>query len=247
MTAWVTTGTWDDAPHLTEEMKAQFLEKVEPHLREVRTKGMPTFGAGLVWPVDIESIIIPPFSIPNEYYRGYGLDTGWSWNTVLWYAEDRQNEVIYITDVFKRKQCEPPIVAEAIKSRGKWMAGVADAADVNRLDGRQYMEIYRGLGLDVELPNKAKETGINVTWHKLTTGKIRIFNTCTPLMDEMRVYMRDPKSPVGAVKEGQDDHCCDILRYLALGGTRRGKQTPKTQLPSMDWNSRPGGNYGWMA
>lgn len=243
---FTTVATWDDAPHLTEKMKADYLQKVEPHLRDVRTKGMPTFGAGLVWPIDETQVIINPFLIPDTFYRGYALDTGWNWNTVLWFAEDRQNDVIYIYDMFKRKQVEPPIVASAIQAKGKWMAGVADAADVNRLDGRQYIEIYKALGLDIELPNKAKETGLIQVWQRLSTGRIRIFSTCTQLLDEIRIYMRDSKT--GGVKEDQDDHGCDDLRYIVMSGLRRAKLPPKKTFPEMDWNSRPvGGSLSWMA
>lgn len=245
MTRHVTVATWDDpCPHLTEEMKKEYFEKIPPHLRDVRTKGMPTFGAGLVWPVDLAMVSIPPFSIPNEYYRSYALDTGWNWNGVVFFAEDRTDKVVYIYDVFKRSQVEPPVIAEGIKSRGKWMGGVADAADINRSDGKQYIEIYKALGLDIELPNKAIETGINLVWHLLTTGKLRVFSTCTAWFDEARIYMRDGN---GKIKEGQDDHLMDGTRHGCLSALQRGRQPPKIQVPSMDWNSRPGGNYGWMA
>jgi Terminase RNaseH-like domain len=246
---YTTVATWDDAPHLTKEMKDAYVEKIrttEPHLLAVRAEGMPTFGAGLVWPCDLQQVQIAPFAIPDTYYRSYALDTGWNWNSVLFFAEDRTTGVAYVYDCFKRAQVEPPIVASAIQSRGKWIAGVGDAADRERRSGLQYIQIYKDLGLDIDLPNKALETGITQTWTALTTGQIRIFSTCTPLIDEMRIYMRDPKT--GGIKEDQDDHLCDDLRYGKMSGFARGKQPPKQQFPHMDWeNRRSLGQHGWMA
>lgn len=244
MSMWVSCLTWDDVPHLTKEMKDEYLEKIPPHLRDVRTKGMPTFGAGLVWPVDLEQISIAPFSIPNQYYRSFSLDTGWKANGCLFAAEDRQNNTVYIYDCFQRGLVEPPVIAAAVQSRGKWLQGVADAKNVSQKDGKQFFDIYKGLGLNIELPNKAIETGITATWHALTTGRIRIFSTCSALFDALRIYMRDGN---GKIKEDQDDHLCDALRYLIMSGLRLGKQPPSTQMPDFDWESRPGtGTYGYM-
>lgn len=254
MTSWVTTGTWDDAPHLSKEMKDEYLQKIPPHLREVRTKGMPTFGAGLVWPIDEPTVRIPRFSIPDEFYQSYALDTGWNWNGVVWFAEDRNTGIVYVTNVYKRGQIEPAIVAEAIKSRGAWMAGCADAADVNRMDGKQYIEIYKRLGLDIELPNKAIETGVTMVWQLFSTGKLRIFEDCVQLFDELRVYMRNGSGEIqtkttGKIKEGQDDHLCDALRHGVMSALIRGKRPP-TFVDKMvfNWDARPGGGgqYGYM-
>jgi hypothetical protein len=224
---WTTIATWTDkcangedaAPHLTPKMREEYYEKIrttEPHLLDVRTKGMPSFGAGLVYPCDIERVLIDPFTINPDWLLAFSLDTGWNWNGVVFGAYDKLNDIIYITNVYKRGQAEPPIVAAAIQSSsaGWRMPGVADAADVNRMDGRQYIEIYKALGLDIELPNKALETGITQVWNRLSTGRLRIFRTCTALTDELRTYMRDKN---GHIKDDQDDH---LLDACVVGSTK---------------------------
>lgn len=234
-----------DAPHLIGKTDAM-LAKIPEAMRDVRAMGMPNYSEGLIWPVIMSEVTIPRFTIPPEFYRSYALDTGWNANACVFAAEDRTTGTVYIYDCFQKGHVEPPIVAAAVQSRAQnWMQGVADAKGVNQNDGKQYFDIYKGLGLKIEIPNKALETGITTTWNWLITGKLRIFEDCTPLIDCMNIYMRDKK---GKVKEGQDDHLADALRFICMGGTLRGKQPPMFQVPTMDWNNRPaGGDNGWMA
>jgi phage terminase large subunit-like protein len=63
-------ATWDDAPHLTEERKQELLESFPPHEREMRSKGIPMVGTGLIFPVADEDIIVEPFEIPKHWRRG---------------------------------------------------------------------------------------------------------------------------------------------------------------------------------
>lgn len=222
MTMHVTVATWNDlvpdgpakgqlaCPHLTQKMRDDFYEKIrttEPHLLEVRTSGMPSFGAGLIYPCDVDRILIDPFAIPAHFLVAYAMDTGWNWNGVVWGAYDKASDILYITDVYKRGQIDPAVVVAAIQGRAKWkLPGIADAANKNQLDGKQVIQVYKSMGLDLELPNKALETGITQVWNRLSTGRLRIFRQCTALTDEMRTYMRGKH---GEVKEDQDDHLCD--------------------------------------
>ena len=85
-TKWLTTATWDDAPHISKEQKKEYLESTEPHLRDARSKGIPSLGSGAIYPIPESEIICDPFPIPSHYPVAYGFDTGWNNTAALWAA-----------------------------------------------------------------------------------------------------------------------------------------------------------------
>lgn len=236
---FVVVGTWADAPHLTPEMKEKYLSTVPPHMRRVRTEGMPHLGSGLVFPIPEDQIRIPDFPLSIHWKRCYAFDTGWNWNAAVWMAWDEDADVVYLYDVYKREAAEPPINAHAIMSRGKWIPGVADAADVNRLDGQSWINLYRDMGLDLELPDKTIETGINEMWMRLSTGRLRVFASCSEWFEEYRVYSRNEKG----ILPKQNDHLLDSTRYGLLSGLRRAKTPPSKERKMYDIYATQG---NWM-
>ena len=46
----VVGATWDDAPHLTAEKRDKLWKSMPAYLRDARTKGIPTLGAGAIYP-----------------------------------------------------------------------------------------------------------------------------------------------------------------------------------------------------
>lgn len=211
-TKWSVTIPWDDAPHLSEKQKEELYATIPIHQREARTKGVPYIGSGQIYPVDESYIIVNNFDIPKHFSRAYGMDVGWNFTASIWGALDRETDVIYIYDAYKRSQAEPSIHSSAIVSRGK-MIGAIDPASAgsNQKDGTQLMDIYRQHGLDLVPAKNAVESGIYEVWERLSTGRLKIFKSCSNLiMDEMRLYRRDDKGRI--VKE--NDHIMDSLRYL---------------------------------
>ena len=70
---------------------------------------------------------------------------------------------------------------------------MGDAAAINTNDGRQFLDIYRRLGLKLELADKAVEAGIQEVWELLSAGQLKVFRSCGPWFDEFRLYRRDDK------------------------------------------------------
>ena len=99
--------------------------------------------------------------------------------------------MIYLYAVYTRGQAEPAVHAAAIKSRGPWIPGVGDAAAINTVDGRQFLDLYRAHGLDLVLADKAVEAGIQDVWQRLSTGGLKVFTSCGAWFDEYRIYRRD--------------------------------------------------------
>src|SRR5690606_11441445 len=64
---------WNDAPWLTEEVKARLLEDTPEHLREARSKGIPSMEGGSVFTTPLESVLCEPFIIPDNWPRMYGM------------------------------------------------------------------------------------------------------------------------------------------------------------------------------
>lgn len=241
MSKYTVVATWEDAIHLSKEAREELLQSIPPSQRKARSQGIPHMGAGLVYPLDPEIIKISDFHIPLHFRCCYAFDTGWNWNACAWGAWDVDNDIVYLTSVYKRQAAEPPINAAAILGRGSWIPGVADAADVNRVDGRQYIEIYRQLGMDIELPDKAFESGVQQMWTRLSTGKLRVFASCAEWFEEFNVYSRDEN---GHIPERADDHLMDCSRYLIMSALRRAKVPP--QKPKHRSSDHMPGDLAWM-
>lgn len=219
MSRHITTATWDDAPHLTPKMRDELWASIPPYQRDARSKGIPQLGSGAIYQVSEDDVKVADFELPKHWPRCYGLDTGWDWTAAVWSAHDRDTDTVYIYSIYKRGQAEPAVHAQAIRARGEWIAGVGDAAAINLYDGQQFIEIYRQLGLDMELPDKGVESGIQRVYERLSAGKLKVFATCGAWFEEYRLYRRDEKGKV--VKA--NDHLMDATRYLVVSGLEREK------------------------
>jgi hypothetical protein len=210
---------WDDAAHLDERTKTELLEATPPYLRDARSKGTPSLGAGAIYPIPESEITCAPFAIPAYWPRAYALDVGWNRTAGLWGAHDRAVDVIYLYTEHYRGQAEPSIHADAIRARGEWIPGVIDPAARGRSqkDGEQLLAMYRELGLDLEVANNAVEAGIYEVWQRLSTGRLKVFSTCTNWLAEYRLYRRDENGKI--VKSF--DHLMDDTRYLVMSGIAR--------------------------
>ena len=240
---------WDEVPHLSDEEKADLIASIPPYQRDARTKGIPSLGSGAIYQVPESDIRIKDFEIPSHWPRGYALDTGWEWTAAVWGALDREAQVLYLYSVYKRGQAEPAIHAQTIHARGDWIPGVGDAAAINLKDGQQFLEIYRRLGLDLELADKAVEVGIQETWELLSGGRLKVFESCSQWFEEFRLYRRDDKGRI--VK--QNDHLMDCTRYLVRARHDRMK-TKRPEKTSEDYEDRlrrrlgrHRGSLDWMA
>lgn len=208
---------WDDAPHLTKEAKDEMYMAIPPNQRMARSKGTPTIGAGLIFPID-ESVYVKPFEIPRHWARVYGMDVGWNVTCALFCALDRDNDVLYFYDEYYGQTSEPAVHGDAIRRRGgDWMKGVIDTAARGRsqIDGLNLWDIYsKQQKLKIYPANKAVEAGIYEMWSRFTSGRLKIFKTCQNLERELMMYHRDEKGKINK----SDDHLIDSGRYVCLSG-----------------------------
>ncbi len=208
----------DNVPHLTEKAKAAMLEEwklTDPNNIQARKSGIAAIGSGRVYPVDEEFIVIKPFEIPDYWSKAYGLDFGTKNFAVIWVAEDPQTRVKYIYAEYKQKEYVSDIVhIDSIKARGESLGGVADpSGGGHRDDGCRRVDYYRSKGLNLISGENAVIAGIMTVLNHFESGSLKIFNTCTRVINELRVYRYDANNP-NKVADKQDDHLLDALRYV---------------------------------
>lgn len=232
---YVVHAGWDDVPHIDEQTKAELLASTPPHLREARSKGIPSPGFGAIYPVAWEEVTCHPFAIPEFWKRGFALDVGWRNTAALWGAQDPSDGVLYVYSEYKAGEQLPLIHAEAIKARGSWIKGAIDPAARGRQqnDGSKLITSYRQAGLKLTVANNAVETGLFQVWSALSTGRLKLFTTLRMTNNEYLKYRRDEKGKV--IKK--DDHLMDCLRYLwmtwaSIAGVRPIERTAGQSAPS---------------
>lgn len=204
-----------DVPWLSEDIIEDRKRKSPPHLVNSRIYGKVTVGEGTIYPMDLDSLIVPPFQIPPYWKRVFGMDVGWNVTACVWGAIDPDTDILYIYSEYKGEQKEPLIHSHAIKQRGDWIVGNIDyqANSPSAETGRRLMDIYRSHGLKLVGADKAVDAGIIAVLERMTTGRLKIFSTCYNILSEIPIYRRDSKGKV--VKE--HDHFVDSLRYMVMG------------------------------
>lgn len=207
---------WDDVPHLSTEQKTRLLAEAEVHLREARSKGVPSIGVGAIYPVPEDTITVDDFEIPAHWKRAYGLDVGWNCTAAVFGALDPETDVLYLYSLHYMGQQEPSTHVAGIRGRGDWIPGVIDPASRGRSqkDGEQLLEAYTDLGLKLIPADNSVESGLFMVHQRLATGRLKVFKSLKPWLAEYRIYHRDDKGKIVKKK----DHAMDATRYLVVSG-----------------------------
>lgn len=224
------TATWEDAPHIADDPKhkAQLLAAMKPHERDMRAKGIPQMGSGMVYPVQDDLVLVQPFEIPVWWPRICGVDFGGFEHPFAgaWLAEDRDTDTVFLykeyknmgglpihCDALKRQECNwiptawPHDLGHADKHSGRPLATIMrDDYALNMLPGAfcnppspGQKEGQGGMGVEVGL------------WNLLTameTGRFKVFATCTDWFREKGLYHRKD----GKIIKRMDD-VMDATRY----------------------------------
>jgi len=229
------TATWDDVDHLDEKTKEQLLAVYSPAERDMRSKGIPVFGSGLVYPISEEEIIIDDFELPDHYPRIAGIDFGFDHPTAIsWIALNPDDDIMYVYDEYRRSKETPITHASALNARtpGIPVAFPHDGLQHDKGSGIQLAQQYRDLGVymlsehfknppvdGATNGNNSVEAGISVLLQRMETGRLCIFKSCVETLEEMRLYHRK-NGKVVAIK----DDLLSAMRYGSLSIERYGER-----------------------
>lgn len=210
---------WEDAPHISEEERKAFQSKIPPHELEARSRGVPSVGSGMVYPIQESLITCEPLEIPDYWPRVFGLDFGWKDPTAaLFAAHDRDNDILYFYAEYAASELTPQHHArELIKQGANWMFGVYDPSGriTNLKDGSRLVDLYREAGIKQLSPaNNSREAGVQTVLQRMQRGKLKIVKTLNKTLTEYRMYARNED---GLLKDG-NDHLMDCMRYIVMSG-----------------------------
>jgi hypothetical protein len=206
----VVTMTIEDAEHFTPEERAKIIASYPAHEREARTRGIPTLGSGLIFPVLEEDIVCEPFQIPSFWPQIGGLDFGWDHPTAaVSLAWDRDSDIVYLTRNYRKREATPVFHAAAIKPWGPWLPWAwPHDGNNDTAAGKNLATQYREQGL-MMLSERATfsdgsnsvEAGLMEMLDRMQTGRFKVFNTCVEWLEERRMYHRKD----GKVVKERDD------------------------------------------
>jgi predicted phage terminase large subunit-like protein len=197
---------------------------------------------GIVYSVPQAEITVEPFQIPDHWPRAYAMDVDWRATAVIWGAWDKQNDVVYLYSEYLRRDAEPVVHAEAIRSRGDWIRGVIDAASRgrSRSDGWRMIEMYRKFGLHLDTAATAMESGIYAVWQRMSCGRLKVFTSLANYLEARRLYRRDATGRL----LNPNDYLVNCCQSLIVSGLSRMRTAPVPE--PTEYSYQYFGEHSWM-
>ncbi|QGH73250.1 MAG: terminase [Podoviridae sp. ctKoA10] len=215
-------ATWDDALHLTEETKQQLLNSFPEWQRDMRTKGLPLLGTGLIYDIGDSGIKCQPFECPPHWYVIDGMDFGFDHpqaHVQLWW--DKDADTIYLAHAWKKSRALPPEAWSSVKhwARGVPTAWPLDGLQTEKGSGKQQKSYYEEEGFNMlhahaTWPDGGNgvEAGILELYRLMQEGRFKVFSHLTDFFDEKMNYHRDDG---GKIAKTNDD-LLDAVRYAYM-------------------------------
>lgn len=213
---------WDDAPHLSEDVKSTLLESFPVHQRDMRTKGIPMLGHGRIYDMSEDFITCDPFEIPKHFKVINGMDFGWDHPQAhIQLAWDCDNDIFYVTRAWKARQILPDNAWGSVKvwAKGVPTAWPLDGLQTEKGSGRQQKEFYETAGFEMlfdratwEDGSNGVEAGLFEIRDLMQKGKFKIFSGLRDVFDEIGQYHRDEKGKIAKVR----DDLLDAIRYAYM-------------------------------
>jgi hypothetical protein len=192
--------------------QAKAIERDTPeYLRKAKIYGIPQLGSGRIFPLDIGELQCAPFSIPRHWPQIVGVDFGWDHPfAATRHAWDRDGDIFYLINEYRKREATPVIHAAAIKPWGTWIpvAWPHDGLQHDKGSGEALAAQFRHQGLKM-LPDRATfedggsgvEAGVMEMLDRMQTGRWKVFSTCGAWCDEAESYHRED----GQIVKERDD------------------------------------------
>lgn len=193
--------SWDDAPHLDEKSKEELKATYPAHERETRSAGTPLLGSGSIFPISDDLITVEPFSIPDWFVRVNGIDFGIDHpGACVFCAWDRDSDVFYVYDAYKKAGETPVYHAAAIKKHGDWIptAWPHDGMQRDKGSGVALKDQFRAHGVRMmrdhahyqDERQMSREAGLIEMYEWMRTDRFKVFSTIPAWFEEKRLYHR---------------------------------------------------------
>ena len=207
----------EDAEHIAPQQRQRIINSYKPHERDARTRGVPQLGSGAVFSVPETSYAIGAFSIPRHWPGLIAIDLGFDhpFGAVM-LRFDLDTDIAYATMTHRAEQQTVAQHAMVVKGWGRYpVAWPHDAAQHDRTSGETMAELYRQHGLDMLFEHATFEDGgygleasVAGVQDLLETGRLKIFDHLSDLLEEMRLLHRKD----GRIVKLRDD-LVSALRY----------------------------------
>lgn len=195
-------ATWGECPHITKDKAELILAKYPAWQRDMRSKGVPLMGHGLIFEHPFEQISCKRFEIPDFWWVINGMDFGWDHPQAhVQLVIDPETETIYVTQAWKKSKVQPFEAWEVVKG---WAKGVPTAwphdgqqhkQQAGNRDAVQMKEMYAEAGwtmLDdwAQWPDGGNgvDAGLVMINKLMSLGKWKIFDDLVELHEEVREY-----------------------------------------------------------
>lgn len=203
---YIQRATWADAPHLTADTQRKLLGMYPEWQRDMRSKGLPLLGTGLIFDFSDEDIKCQSFPCPPHFYVINGMDFGWDHpqaHVQLWI--DTESDVIYLAHAWKKSRVTPSTVWGTVKA---WAANIptawpSDGLQSEKSSGEQQKKAYVDAGwqmLDVHATwtdgGVGVEIGLVELYERMTTGRFKVFSHLSDFFDEKMSYHRDENGKI---------------------------------------------------
>ncbi len=212
-------ATWDDAPHMMQETKDRLLSQYPAWQRDMRSRGEPLLGSGLIFDIADDEIKCQAFECPPHWWLINGMDFGWDHpqaHVQLWW--DKDNDVVYLAHTWKASRKK---AYEAWAIVRPWAKGVPtawphDGLQHEKIGGEEQASGYADEGWKMLAEHATWPTGGNSVeqglvelYRAMDDGKFKVFSHLSDFFAEKLNYHRDE---TGHIVKVQDD-IISAVRY----------------------------------
>lgn len=170
--------------------------------------------AGLIYAAfDVERHTCRPFPVPADWPRYVGLDFG-GVNTAAVFLAESPDGVLYLYREYHAGEATAAGHAAALMEGEPGEAEAFGGAPGEQ----QWRDEFRAAGLHVRRPVVSDvEVGINRVYSLFAADRLRVFDSCDGVLDELANYSRltdESGNPLEAIADKSKYHRLDALRYV---------------------------------
>jgi hypothetical protein len=175
--------------------------------------------AGLIYGDFTDWHKVPAFEIPTYWPVFICVDFGAVHTAKLFIVQDPQTNVYYVVDDRVEGDMTSREHVATVKANDYYQAGATGFG--GSASEKQFRADWKDAGLFLKEPTiKEVESGIDKVTELIKTKRLRVFEKCAGLIDEIGRYARKlgpDGEPTDEIKDKQTFHRLDALRYFAVG------------------------------